>query len=159
MNTSTLALVQAARHSAVASAKVLEVLEQSLVQGETESVLGGLVEALGKAHIIKIGGGEDKVSDSTANAGQASDVAQTTDTAQAAAPAVAEDAATAKAPIEILNEMLNGEYDLRSVASMTQKTGLSRDAIIELLDDNDVDYVTKTRRSDRAELIGLSSRN
>lgn len=64
-------------------------------------------------------------------------------------------------PFGILMRELNDErYTLRSVSELRQKAGLDYDSLVfKELDNEDIDYVTKTRRRDGATLIGLSSRN
>lgn len=54
---------------------------------------------------------------------------------------------------------LDGEYSLRTISELTAKLGISHSKMLQLLVTNDIDYVTKIRRSDNAPLIGLGSRN
>lgn len=54
---------------------------------------------------------------------------------------------------------LDGEHKLRTISELTAKLGISDNKMLQLLAINDVDYVTKIRRSDNAPLIGLGSRN
>ena len=61
---------------------------------------------------------------------------------------------------ERLYEELDGsEYSLRTISELTAKLGMSHSTMMSLLNNNDVEYVTRQRRSDSAPLIGLASRN
>lgn len=59
----------------------------------------------------------------------------------------------------LLKELNDPRYTLRSTRELSEKTGIDYSLIPDLLDENNVLYVTKRRRSDGAELIGLDSRN
>ena len=54
---------------------------------------------------------------------------------------------------------LEGQYALRSFLEISPLLGMGRDEIVEVLDENEIRFVLKTRRRDGAELIGLASRN
>lgn len=57
-------------------------------------------------------------------------------------------------------EMLEApDYTLRTTTSLVDKSGMTRDEIIDALEDRGIDYVILRRRRDGAELIGLDSRN
>jgi hypothetical protein len=56
-------------------------------------------------------------------------------------------------------EMLSGEYQLRTMQAVIDAVGHDADAIIEMLDEAGVAFVTKVRRGDGALLLGLASRN
>lgn len=60
--------------------------------------------------------------------------------------------------IALMNE-LDGRYSLRTVAELEDKLGISFTEMTELLEAEGVSFVTRTRRSDSALLIGLDSRN
>jgi hypothetical protein len=59
----------------------------------------------------------------------------------------------------IKEELLHPRFTLRTIEELEDKLGVCGDYIKELLDDDEVRYVTKHRRSDGAELIGLANRN
>ena len=71
---------------------------------------------------------------------------------------VAEQASTVSvSKLGTLLEMLNDpRWKLRTEAELDDHIG--GDSAVDLLKENDIDYVTLTRRSDQALLIGLSSR-
>ena len=77
--------------------------------------------------------------------------------------ATSEAAGATQAPastIDILMRELSGQYALRTVDGLLEKTGLGGlSAIEDELDAAGIEYVVKTRRSDGAQLIGLASRN
>ncbi len=54
---------------------------------------------------------------------------------------------------------LDGRYALRTVGELEDKLGLTYTQITTKLEDEGVEFVTRTRRSDSALLIGLASRN
>ena len=63
-------------------------------------------------------------------------------------------------PLQVITDMLNDpRYTLRSLSSLAEKSGLSEGDVIYELDNNDIDYVTRTKRGSGAKLIGLDSRN
>ena len=69
---------------------------------------------------------------------------------------------TPASTIDILMRELSGQYALRTVDGLLEKTGLGGfglSAIEDELDAAGIEYVVKTRRSDGAQLIGLASRN
>jgi hypothetical protein len=80
---------------------------------------------------------------------------------------VVEEVVVDNAPVPNLDEELfyklmgelDGEYKLRTISELTAKLGISHSKMLQLLAINDVDHVTKIRRSDNAPLIGLGSRN
>lgn len=102
------------------------------------------------------------------NSAQSAPVVQSVVEAAPVLSAVVEDAPVAEAqsaPIadndhydKIMVE-LDGDYDLRTVAELTAKVGLSIAQIKELLERNFESYVLRTRTRDHAPLIGLASRN
>lgn len=59
----------------------------------------------------------------------------------------------------LMRELQDPRYTLRSTRELSEKTGIDYSVIPDLLDENNVLYVTKRRRGDGAELIGLASRN
>ncbi len=89
-------------------------------------------------------------------------------TVEAAAPVVVELVEEAAAPvvetdpdprfIALMNE-LDGRYDLRTVGELEDKLSMSFTEMTELLEVEGISFVTRTRRSDSALLIGLNSRN
>lgn len=65
-----------------------------------------------------------------------------------------------KAPINTIMEMLEDpRYKLRSLSSLAEKADVGEGEVIEALDDNDVDFVTRTKRETGETLIGLADRN
>lgn len=60
--------------------------------------------------------------------------------------------------IALMNE-LDGRYSLRTVGELEDKLGMSFTEMTSLLEKEGVSFVTRTRRSDSASLIGLDSRN
>jgi hypothetical protein len=76
---------------------------------------------------------------------------------QAVAPAANEYQATGFD--SLMQELNDPRFTLRSTRELAEKTGVSGYLITGLLDDNGIEYITKRRRSDGAELIGLASRN
>ena len=60
--------------------------------------------------------------------------------------------------IALMNE-LDGRYSLRTVAELEDKLGIDFTTMANLLEDEGISFVTRTRRSDSAMLIGLDSRN
>lgn len=58
---------------------------------------------------------------------------------------------------KLMTELEDPRYTLRSMLELREKTGIYE--ILDALNDNGVEYVTKTRRSDGAQLVGLESRN
>ncbi len=89
---------------------------------------------------------------------------------EAAAPVVVELVEEAAAPVEpvfsgpdprfvaLMNE-LDGRYALRTVGELEDKLGIGFAEMTELLEAEGISFVTRTRRSDSALLIGLDSRN
>ncbi len=89
---------------------------------------------------------------------------------EAAAPVVVELVEEAAAPVEpafsspdprfvaLINE-LDGRYALRTVGELEDKLGIGFAEMTELLEAEGISFVTRTRRSDSALLIGLDSRN
>ena len=59
----------------------------------------------------------------------------------------------------LMQELNDPRYTLRSIAELETKTGMESNEIEDALNDHDVEYVERTRRSDGAALIGLASRN
>lgn len=60
--------------------------------------------------------------------------------------------------IALMNE-LDGRYDLRTVGELEDKLRMSFTEMTELLEVEGISFVTRTRRSDSACLLGLDSRN
>ena len=60
--------------------------------------------------------------------------------------------------VALMNE-LDGRYALRTVGELEDKLGLTYTQMTTKLEDEGVEFVTRTRRSDSALLIGLASRN
>ncbi len=60
--------------------------------------------------------------------------------------------------VALMNE-LDGRYALRTVGELEDKLSMSFTEMTELLEAEDISFVTRTRRSDSALLIGLDSRN
>ena len=60
--------------------------------------------------------------------------------------------------VALMNE-LYGRYALRTVGELENKLGLTYTQMTTKLEDEGVEFVTRTRRSDSALLIGLASRN
>lgn len=60
--------------------------------------------------------------------------------------------------IALMNE-LDGRYALRTVGELEDKLSMSFTEMTELLEEEGISFVTRTRRSDSALLIGLDSRN
>ena len=60
--------------------------------------------------------------------------------------------------IALMNE-LDGLYSLRTVAELEDKLGIGFTTMTQMLEDEGISFVTRTRRSDSALLIGLASRN
>ncbi len=98
----------------------------------------------------------------------ASDACGTTPAAtseESAAPASTTNGAVAGEDVpskfdSLMAELNDSRYTLRSVGELLAKTGIeSASDLYRTLTDNGVGYVSKTRRSDRAALVGLSSRN
>lgn len=78
----------------------------------------------------------------------------TDDTAQSAPVEDTSDA------IDVVLKLLSDpEYKLRTVATVCEKSGLTKSEIVQYLRNLDVEIVFRTRRSDGVELIGLASRN
>lgn len=77
-------------------------------------------------------------------------------------PAVEEVAPVVSAPdprfIALMSE-LDGRYSLRTVAELEDKLGIGFTTMTQMLEDEGISFVTRTRRSDSAMLIGLDSRN
>lgn len=80
--------------------------------------------------------------------------------APAPTPVIEEYSTAAATPFSrLMYELQDPRYTLRSTRELSDKAGISYEEVHYLLEDNDIDYVTKRRRSDGAELIGLASRN
>lgn len=60
--------------------------------------------------------------------------------------------------VALMNE-LNSRYALRTVGELKDKLGIGFTEMAELLEAEGISFVTRTRRSDSALLIGLASRN
>lgn len=60
--------------------------------------------------------------------------------------------------VALMNE-LDGRYALRTVGELSDKLGISFTEMTSLLEAEGISFVTRTRRSDSALLIGLDSRN
>ena len=60
--------------------------------------------------------------------------------------------------IALMNE-LDGRYSLRTVAELKDKLGIDFTTMTNLLEDEGISFVTRTRRSDSACLLGLETRN
>ena len=60
--------------------------------------------------------------------------------------------------IALMNE-LDVLYSLRTVAELEDKLGIGFTTMTQMLEDEGISFVTRTRRSDSALLIGLASRN
>lgn len=140
-------LIKALAMQLQASAILADELYQQAREEETSELVGGLSGVLdkifGNAH--RKDSTEQKAEDTTVSVEVGKDYE--------AAPVI-------KAPIEIIYDMLNDErFKLRSFSSIKDKTGLDQDEVLELLDDNDVDYIVLTKRNGRDEVVGLSSRN
>lgn len=60
---------------------------------------------------------------------------------------------------ELVALLNDDRYALRSVASLTEKLGVTANELFATLDAESIDYVTRTRRSDGAQMIGLTERN
>ena len=87
-------------------------------------------------------------------------VQQTTTVVEEAAPVVEEPAFCGHhLRFATLMVELNGRYALRTVAELEDKLGMSFTTMTQLLEAESVGYITRTRRSDSAPLIGLASRN
>ena len=56
-------------------------------------------------------------------------------------------------------ELASSQYNLRTVAELCSKFGVTSAVLYDALDDMDEGYVTRTRHSDSAPLVGLDSRN
>ncbi len=121
---------------------------------EVGEVVGGLAEVLSQVFSGKRDNAEQAPDVQPAAPEAPVDVTSTSKSSDAAqAPVI-------KAPIEIINDMLNDErFKLRSFTSIKEKTGLDKDAVIDLLDDNDVDYTVLTKRHSDEQVVGLTSRN
>jgi len=99
-----------------------------------------------------------------------SPVSQEITVEEAAAPVVVELVEEAAALVEpassgpdlrfvaLMNE-LDGRYALRTVGELEDKLGIGFAEMTELLEAEGISFVTRTRRSDSALLIGLDSRN
>jgi len=61
--------------------------------------------------------------------------------------------------VRVEAELMESDYNLRTVSELCSKFGNTSSQIKQALTDADVSYVIKHRRADGAELIGLSSRN
>ena len=59
----------------------------------------------------------------------------------------------------LLEELHHPRFKLRTLDELADKLGLYADEIIDMLRENNIPFVTKVRRADSADLIGLSSRN
>lgn len=60
--------------------------------------------------------------------------------------------------VALMNE-LDGRYALRTVAELKDKLGIDFTTMTNLLEDEGISFVTRTRRSDSACLLGLETRN
>jgi hypothetical protein len=88
---------------------------------------------------------------------------QSTVVEAAPAPTVVEAAPAPKPQFNLTealyNELSDSEFDLRTEAELKSKYGVSSSELYSALADMDESYVTRTRRTDSAPLVGLSSRN
>lgn len=138
--------------------RIASQLKDDAEDGKRKEVAEKLGDVLGKLF-----GGADQ-------ADPAEPEAETTD----AKPTVSEEVVEGKpaAPVEAaaavdqvaekLKAVLNDpQYKLRAASTLIKESGFDgdEDDLLDYLDDNLVEVVTKTRRSDRATLIGLKSRN
>lgn len=58
--------------------------------------------------------------------------------------------------VVIMNLFDNGKYDMRTLKTLAEKSGVSEQEVFNLLDKNDIAYNVKHRGSDGAPLIKLS---
>jgi hypothetical protein len=56
----------------------------------------------------------------------------------------------------IMNLFDNGKYNMRTVKTLAEKSGISGQMVFDLLDKHDISYNVKHRRSDGAQLIELA---
>lgn len=59
----------------------------------------------------------------------------------------------------LLSALNHPRFSLRTVSELAESACVNYDDVLSILRDAGVAYVTKSRRSDRALLIGLASRN
>lgn len=125
--------------------------ERSENQEKADAVRSALTELMGSF------GRRPRSEDSTSGSAKADQV----DAPSSAEPTTTAATTTEKTPVDIAIELLSDErYTLRTVKSVLEKTGFEdQDALEDALDEADVDYVIKSRRRDRAALVGLASRN
>ena len=61
--------------------------------------------------------------------------------------------------LRLLAELTDSRFSLRTLAELSNVTGVPQEFILDELDNNGIEYVTRTRISDGAPLVGLMSRN
>jgi hypothetical protein len=160
INTSTVAILQTLRVLNQASADLAAIITGAV---QTEQ-LQDLFAAAGSSY-----GDSPKEKPAAENTGTSAPV-ETAPVATAPAadastdPVVHETTASAatdtQTPLDIVLGLLKDErYTLRSAKSLAEKSGLSVDEVEELLNDNDIEYVTKRKRGSGDLLIGLEERN
>lgn len=148
-------LLVALAHSAQATAQLAEAVLKDVKTEQEGVVLDKIFNVLEKQF-----GNTADAPKAEAPAEEAAAPAEAPATEEPASADVVVTADAVVAPIQIINDMLNDpRYTLRTIESITNKTGLDQAAIEELLDDNLVDYVVLERRRDSAPVIGLASRN
>jgi len=59
----------------------------------------------------------------------------------------------------LMGELKHPDYSLRTTNELSEILCMSASSMKQLLNDNNVSWTTRTRRSDGAELLGLTNRN